>query len=103
MGRPKKIRRRPGPGRGHKGPQYQNSGLLPSQLIETIKTELVPASEEGSAIPIKIENYEKFSLGDEIVCNALKSLAEKMKLRFIFNNWIQNEKFELTKYLFNIS
>ena len=76
------------------GPQFENSGLLPSQPMETIKTELVPVSEEGSAIPIKIENYEKFSLDDEIVCSALKSLGEKMKLRFLSNNWIQNEKFE---------
>lgn len=96
-GSPKKMQSRSSP-----GPQFENSGLLPSQLMETIKTELVPVSEEGSAIPIKIENYEKFSLDDEIVCSALKLLAEKMKLRFLSNNWIQNEKFELTKYLFNI-
>ena len=74
--------------------------------MEPIKTEPMPVSDTNcyakcsnilanKTIGAKIEIYEKFSLCDDIVCSALKALAEKMKLQFLFSDGIQNERFEV--------
>ena len=94
-------KRRAGPGRGHKGP-ISNLRLSTMQMNiyhEQIKTEPVPIPDENNAEmrsnnlllsivehATKMENHESFSLSDETIRRALKELAEKMKLLFMFHN-----------------
>lgn len=108
--RPKKNPRKwhAGPGRGHKGPM-SNLRLSPMQMNidqEQIKTEPIPVQYENNAEigsnnlvlslverATKMENYEAFSLSDETLFSALKKLADKMKLLFLFYNPTQNQWF----------
>ena len=73
---------------------------------EQIKTESVSVPDESNVAmgsnnlllsfvehATKMENYEAFSLSDEIIRCTLKEMAEKMKLQFVFHNPTQNQWF----------